>query len=92
MKPQIYQLDEPIPRFPHVPPGELVANIRKAVKLCTEVITEFEKAQAIHMNNIMDFEKETDLAKKEKLLNNLQESAIKLGIAKHKAKYYGFIE
>ena len=53
------------------------------------VLNQFTQAQIAHESNVAAYEKETNPIKKSQLLNDLQDSALKLGIAKHQAKYFG---
>lgn len=53
------------------------------------VLNQLTQAQIVHESNVSAFEKETNPIKKAQLLNDLQDSALKLGIAKHQAKYFG---
>src|SRR6266513_514974 len=53
------------------------------------VLNQFTQAQIAHESNVAAYEKETNPIKKSQLLNDLHDSALKLGIAKHQAKYFG---
>ncbi len=53
------------------------------------VLNQLTQAQIAHESNVTAFEKETNPIKRSQLLNDLQDSALKLGIAKHQAKYFG---
>ena len=53
------------------------------------VLNKLTEAQIQHEANVSAFEKETNPIKRAQLLNDLQDSAIKLGIAKHQASYFG---
>src|SRR5947207_10187316 len=53
------------------------------------VLNQLTQAQIAHEANVTSFEKETNPIKRSQLLNDLQDSALKLGIAKHQAKYFG---
>jgi len=55
----------------------------------TNVLNQLTQAQIQHEANVTAFEKETNPIKKSQLLNDLQDSALKLGVAKHQAKYFG---
>src|SRR5438552_3036280 len=57
--------------------------------LRAQIAMRFVLAEKEHIENIAAFEKETDSAKKNKLLKNLTDSALEFGIAKHQARYYG---
>jgi hypothetical protein len=52
-------------------------------------LNQFTQTQIQHEANVNAYEQETNPVKKAQLLNDLQDSAIKLGIAKHQAKYFG---
>ncbi len=53
------------------------------------VLNQLTQAQIAHEANVTAFEKETNPIKRSQLLNHLHNSALKLGIAKHQAKYFG---
>jgi len=53
------------------------------------VLNQLTQAQIAHEANLTAFEKETNPIKRSQLLNHLHNSALKLGIAKHQAKYFG---
>lgn len=53
------------------------------------VLNRLTETQIQHDAQVAAYEKETNPIKKSQLLNDLQDSAIKLGIAKHQAKYFG---
>lgn len=55
----------------------------------TNVLNQLTQAQIQHEANVTKYETETNPIKKSQLLNDLQDSAIKLGIAKHQAKFFG---
>jgi len=69
---------------------EVVSNIKKAAK--EAVLAQLKQAKATHKRNIRAFKIETNSSRKEKILADLQDSALKLGVAKHKAKYYGLAD
>jgi hypothetical protein len=55
----------------------------------TNVLNQLTRAQIEHEANVAAFEKETNPIKKSQMLTDLQDSALKLGIAKHQAAYFG---
>lgn len=55
----------------------------------SNVLNRLSETQIQHEANVAAYEKETNPIKKHQLLNDLQDSALKLGIAKHQAKYFG---
>lgn len=55
----------------------------------SNVLNRLTEAQIQHEANVTAYEKETNPINKAQKLNDLQDSALKLGIAKHQAKYFG---
>lgn len=56
----------------------------------SNVLNRLTQAQIEHDAQVAAYEKETNPIKKSQLLTDLQSSAVKLGMEKHNAKYYGF--
>lgn len=55
----------------------------------SNVLNRLTEAQITHESNVAAYEKETNPIKKSQMLTDLQDSALKLGIAKHQAKFFG---
>lgn len=55
----------------------------------SNVLNRLTEAQIQHESNVAAYEKETNPIKKSQMLTDLQDSALKLGIAKHQAKFFG---
>src|SRR5258708_24990197 len=54
-----------------------------------QVLNGLTQAQITHEGLQAAYEKETDPLKKQQIVQELQDSALKLGIAKHQAAYFG---
>src|SRR5256885_3053042 len=55
----------------------------------SNVLNRLTEAQIQHEANVAGYEKETNSIKKSQMLTDLHDSALKLGIAKHQAKFFG---